>query len=135
MLTERQTRFIDAYKQSGNASEAARLAGYSINSAHVEGARLLRHAKVKAEIDAWRVAKKAELSRTDFVSTALKEYDSEENPPAVRIRSLEIVGRALGHLGGDSGQVATINNNTQININLDSLSPADKWAAARKLLE
>jgi len=37
-------------------------------------------------------------------------------------------------LEGDSS-FGHITNNTQININLDSLSPADKWAAARKLLE
>ena len=137
MLTERQSRFLDAYKASGNASEAARLAGYATNSAHVEGARLLRHAKVKAELDKWKELKKRELSKSDFVGVALKEYELGENPAPVRIRALELAGKALGHLGG-SDSTPSVTNNTQINVKIDalpSMSAADKWALARKLLE
>ena len=43
-LTERQKRFVENYQTSGNASEAARLAGYK--SPEVEGCRLLKNAKV-----------------------------------------------------------------------------------------
>ena len=49
-LTERQRRFIDAYIKTGNASEAARCAGYAIKSADVTGAQLLVNTKIKAEI-------------------------------------------------------------------------------------
>lgn len=137
MLNERQSRFLDAYKVSGNASDAARLAGYAANSAHVEGHRLLRNPKVKAELDLWKEAKRADLSKGDFVSVAMKEYELSENPPAVRIRSLELAGKALGHLGGGDSGPQTVHN-TQINVNIESigsLGAIDKWEQARKLLQ
>ena len=40
-MTERQKRFVDAYIKTGNASEAARLAGYSKKNADVDSAKLL----------------------------------------------------------------------------------------------
>lgn len=51
-LTRKQQLFIDHYLQSFNASEAARLAGYSVNTAHAMGWENLRKPEIKAEIDA-----------------------------------------------------------------------------------
>lgn len=51
-LTARQERFCHHYiKTDFNQSEAARLAGYAQESAHVEGNRLLKIAKVKKRIE------------------------------------------------------------------------------------
>ena len=47
-LTERQRKFVEAYMKTGNASEAARLSGYSAPS--VAGVRLLANAKIKKAI-------------------------------------------------------------------------------------
>ena len=52
-MTEKQARFADEYISSaGNASEAARRAGYSRRGANVQGANLLRRADVRETIDA-----------------------------------------------------------------------------------
>ena len=44
-LTEKQKRFVDFYIKTANASEAARLAGYSEKNSDVTGARLLVNAR------------------------------------------------------------------------------------------
>jgi len=51
-LTFRQRMFVSYFlgKAGGNATEAARMAGYA--SPHPEGARLLRNATIKAAVDA-----------------------------------------------------------------------------------
>lgn len=50
-MNERQKRFVDFYIQTGNASEAARKAGYSEHVANVAGSKLLTKANIRAEID------------------------------------------------------------------------------------
>lgn len=49
-LTEKQRLFCLYYIKNFNATQAAIKAGYAKDSAHVEGSRLLRNAKVAAEI-------------------------------------------------------------------------------------
>ena len=51
-MNEKQKRFVDAYIQTANASEAARQAGYSKQTAYSIGERLLRNVEVKKAIDA-----------------------------------------------------------------------------------
>lgn len=51
-VNEKQKRFVDAYIQTANASEAARQAGYSKQTAYSIGERLLRNVEVKKAIDA-----------------------------------------------------------------------------------
>lgn len=53
-LSERERRFVDAFMgpARGNATEAARLAGYAKGSAHVTASRMLRKAKVRTAIEA-----------------------------------------------------------------------------------
>lgn len=49
-MTERQSRFVDFYIQSANASDAARRAGYSKRTDYSIGERLLRNVEVQAAI-------------------------------------------------------------------------------------
>lgn len=51
-LTEKQRRFVDYYVETGNASEAARRAGYAEKAAYRTGSENLRKPQVKAAIDA-----------------------------------------------------------------------------------
>lgn len=53
-MTPKQAIFYGEYIKDGNATRAARVAGAPQSSAHVEGARMLRNAKVAAAIAAWR---------------------------------------------------------------------------------
>ena len=50
-MTEKQQRFCDFYIQTANASEAARLAGYSKKTDYSIGERLLRNVEVRKAID------------------------------------------------------------------------------------
>lgn len=117
-LTEKQRLFCLYYIKSFNATQAAIKAGYSPDSAHVEGSRLLRNAKIAAEIkrlkgemqeelfiDAIDVLKRyikiAFADMTDFVDFGTKEIpvidketgeqmlDNEGNPVTRTISYLE----------------------------------------------
>jgi phage terminase small subunit len=63
-LTDKQRRFIAEYLVEGNATQAALRAGYAKGSAEVTGCRMLRNAKVAAEIASGRQAQaeKAEIT-------------------------------------------------------------------------
>ena len=52
MLTPKRQAFIQHFLTTGNAAEAARVAGYSAKSARQEGARLLSFADVRPPIQA-----------------------------------------------------------------------------------
>lgn len=62
-LTLKQRRFIDAYIETGNATEAARRAGYSEKTAYATGAENLRKPQIQKAIqerlDAMEAAKTA----------------------------------------------------------------------------
>lgn len=51
-MNEKQKRFVDAYIQTANASEAARQAGYSSKTAYSIGEENLRKPEIKKAIDA-----------------------------------------------------------------------------------
>jgi phage terminase small subunit len=114
-LTDKQRLFCVHYLKNFNATQAAIKAGYASDSAHVEGSRLLRHAKVgeyikeiKADmtntlfLDAMDVLRKyAEIAFadiTDFVSFGTNEV-SEVN---------QITGEPL--LDDDGNQVTRTYN-------------------------
>ena len=50
-MTTRNAKFIEAFLKTRDATKAAIEAGYSPNSASVTGCKLLKNAKVRAEID------------------------------------------------------------------------------------
>lgn len=62
-LTLKQKRFVDAYIETGNATEAARRAGYSEKTAYATGAENLRKPQIQKAIqerlDAMEAAKTA----------------------------------------------------------------------------
>ena len=87
-LTARQRRFVAEYLACGNATEAARRAGYSAKTAHAQGSRLLKNAEVRAALEkkTERLEEKLELS-AERVLTEL-----------ARIAFMDI-GRAFGSDG------------------------------------
>lgn len=97
-LTARRQAFVDAYTgpAMGNASEAARLAGYA--HAGVEGHRLLKNAKIQQEIakvsqprqDA-AIADRAE--RLQFYSMVMRD---EAESTRDRARAAELLGKVQG---------------------------------------
>lgn len=82
-LTEKQRRFVDYYVETGNASEAARRAGYAEKAAYRTGSENLRKPQVKAAIDARlkeledkRIAKTDEVMQ--FLTSTLRGEVKEE---------------------------------------------------------
>ena len=82
-LTEKQRRFVDYYIETGNASEAARRAGYSEKTAGWIGQENLQKPTIKAAIDARlkeledkRIAKADEVLQ--FLTSALRGEVKEE---------------------------------------------------------
>ena len=69
-LTERQKRFIDFYVKTGNASEAARLAGYAKKNSDVDGAKLLVNPSISREIE--KRLKEMESERTADLKETLE---------------------------------------------------------------
>lgn len=82
-LTEKQRRFVDYYVETGNASEAARRAGYAEKAAYRTGSENLRKPQVKAAINARlkeledkRIAKADEVMK--FLTSTLRGEVKEE---------------------------------------------------------
>lgn len=82
-LTEKQRRFVDYYVETGNASEAARRAGYSEKTAGWIGQENLQKTTIKAAVDARlrelegkRIAKADEVLQ--FLTSILRGKVKEE---------------------------------------------------------
>jgi phage terminase small subunit len=106
-LNTRQQRFVDAYE--GDATEAARKAGYSPKSARVNGPRLLKQPEVKAAIEARVSATRSELiatreQRQQFWTGVMRDSKAEMRD---RLKAAELLGKSqadftekIEHSGG-----------------------------------
>lgn len=101
-MTPKQRRFVDEYLIDGNATRAAKAAGYAGGqSAEVTGHRLLRNPKVAAAIaDGERQRQKRTQIDQDWVINkivkTIEDCESGENrnPHAV-LKGTELLGRTL----------------------------------------
>ena len=99
-LAERERRFFEAFLATGNASEAARRAGYTYR-ADATGARMLKHPAVIAAIDEQRerlasasIASAEEVRElwTDVLRGVVKGATVSD-----RIRASELLAKTQGH--------------------------------------
>lgn len=97
-MNERQRRFAEFYAASGNAAEAARLAGYSERTARSQGQRLLTNddilryvRELQDQAAAGRIADLEEIKET---WTKVLRSDSERT--ANRLRAGELLARSAG---------------------------------------
>ena len=133
-LTARQQKFIDAYRISGNASLAAKQAGYSAKSAGVEGCRLLKNAKVVSYLEKLRKIDVSKMTKETFIERAWEKFDSEAVIEPIKPRYLEIAGKALGFLGGERSGSSTTNNVLILNADVSNAPPSELWEQTRRLL-
>ena len=96
MLTPKQSAFIDAY--TGNATEAARMAGYSQATAYSQGQRLLKNSEVAAAIQSREAERTSETianreARLKFWTSVM--YD-ETQSTRDRLRASELLAKAEG---------------------------------------
>lgn len=117
-LSERERRFVDAYMGPayGNASEACRLAGYSIKAATVQGARMLAKASIQSAI-AERVKADPTIATRDerqrlWSDIAFGRGVYSEAALKDRLRASELLGKSQAdfverheHAGKDGGPV------------------------------
>lgn len=132
MLTARKIAFVDYYKSTGNATEAAKLAGYKGKYVNRSASRLLHDVDISSQLKSFVDERKEKYSRDNFIDTAWKEYETLEEEPT-KIRALELAGRALGHIGVNSDSRPNQTLNVQINLSGNE-SQNELWEAARKLL-
>lgn len=132
-LTTKQAKFVSSYILTGNAVESAKLAGFSEKNLAPQASRLLRNPKIVAELDLWKAKKANELTKEDFVDLALGDYRALDLREPNKPRFLDIAGKALGYLGVVKAEQQT--NNTQININVESMTVNDRWEYIRKALD
>jgi phage terminase small subunit len=95
-LTPRQRKFVAAY--TGNASEAARAAGYSEHTAAEQGYRLLRNVQVRRALLA---REQGQVEKLMLTRRERQELWSEiavdtSQPIMARLRALELLGRSEG---------------------------------------
>ncbi len=98
-LTPRQRSFAEAYAACGNATEAARKAGYSFKTATSQGARLLTYANVSARITQLQAeaAERAGIEIDDVVDMLLQSYKDAKaaNQHGPAVRAVELLGKTL----------------------------------------
>jgi phage terminase small subunit len=75
-LTLRRQKFVSEYVETGNATQAARLAGYSPRTAYSQGSRLLTFVEVQQAIETERQTLRArvELDQDQLVGELLSLY-------------------------------------------------------------
>lgn len=99
-LSERRRRFVAAYIETLNQSEAARRAGYK-QRADVAGARLVVNGSVKAEISR-RLQNRRDAAKDTDAENVLKLWRSvqtDENlPMSYRIKASELLAKFSGIL-------------------------------------
>jgi len=119
-LNARQKKFVNFYLQTGNATTAAIRAGYSKKAAAQVGARLLRNAKVRAEIEKrqQKIADKADVTTTEIISgvrrvtmkaEAVGKYDASLRGFRLLAEYKGILTKRVEHTGADGGPIAYTN--------------------------
>lgn len=134
MLTARKQAFINVYKSTKNASESAKLAGYSAKTCVQIGSRLLRDVDVKTALESWEAEEKSKLTKENYVNRAWNEFESLDKTEANAPRFMEIAGKALGYIGNSNDS----RPNQTLIINMEasaSAIPTERWQNIRKLLD
>ena len=99
-LNSRQIKFVEEYMLCGNATEAARRAGYATKSAKVRACRLTEDNRIASAIAAKQAenAAKLELTREEVLRglcDAVK-LAKEQGNPAAMVSAWREIGRVIG---------------------------------------
>ena len=95
-LTEKQKRFIDFYIEKGNATEAARLAGYKGNNLNTVAAQNLAKLSIFIEermeqLETKRIASATEV--LEYFTTIMRDKKEDTND---RTKCAELLGKRHG---------------------------------------
>jgi hypothetical protein len=133
-LTTRQALFVDHYALCGNAAEAARLSGYSAQTARVIGPENLSKPAVKQALQARRQVFQAELevTRQDVVNVlqeAIVMAKSQSNPGAM-IQGCVQLAKLLGFYEPEVVQVGFSPENDRLKAKFAAMSDDELMAIA-----
>ena len=105
-LTPRQQRFIEEYIKEGNATKAAKNAGYAEGCADVQGSRLLRKDRIRAIIQrrTEELQAQSSITRELIEQNTLKEAKTATRA-SDRLRAWEILAKMGGYLKEQTQQV------------------------------
>lgn len=95
-LRGKQKTFIEHYLINFNATESAKLAGYSERSAEVQGHKLVNNPTIKAIIDAeLEIRRQANKATAEKVIEELSElaFNDREINKKDKLKALELLGR------------------------------------------
>ena len=120
-LTPKQKAFADYYIELGNATEAAKRAGYKERAAYAMGAENLKKPQIKAyiterqqQIEDSRIASAAEIMQyfTSVMRGEIKDQFDLEPPLAERTKAaVELAKRKIDiDKGNQGGGVVIVNN-------------------------
>ena len=108
-LSPRQQAFVEHYSVHGNASRAAREAGYPAASAHTTSNRLLKNEKIRAELAARRAetAQRTALDRDRVIQElrAAVEVARTKGDASAMVAGWREIGRMLGYYEPESRRV------------------------------
>lgn len=124
-LTLRQERFVLEYIASGNATEAARLAGYANPNMH--SARMMVNDRIVKAIDARRsvVIEDLEAKIARYVAALEKEAEDGKNNESSRIRSLELLLKVAGGFAPQEQVISTFSGGFLADIDLEEVEVED----------
>ena len=135
MLTLRQGKFVDAYVVSGNASEAARRAGYSEKTARVIGPENLQKPAVIAAVAARQAEYAAEfqITKDDVIAGVLAAIDMarKQDNPTVMIQGCSTLAKMLGFFSPEVSRIEMGANSSALKARVAALSDSDLLAMAR----
>lgn len=103
-MTEKQRRFVEAYARSGNATQAAKAAGYSKNTAHSSGQRLLKNAEIKKFLESLLEPEheKSIATVTEIWAFWTNIMNSQNEKTVSKLKASELLARSLGLFLPDS---------------------------------
>lgn len=96
-MTHKQKKFISEYLKTGNATEAAKFAGYSEKTAYSAGQRLLKNVEIIKEIAKYHnnAVINAEITVTGVI-TMIKNIALNGRIEGNRLRAMDLLMRHLG---------------------------------------
>lgn len=94
-MNARQTRFVQEFVKDPNATRAAIRAGYSADSAHNQGARLIKNDEILRAIQAegTKIQERFELTAEDIAVNIHTIANDPEAPLRERLRAWELLGK------------------------------------------
>ena len=110
-MNHKRKIIVSEYSKSGNATEAAKKAGYSARTAYSAGQRLLKNVEVLEEIKKVQneALAKAELSVTDVVKL-VKDIATKGKNETVRLRAMDMLLKYLGAYSDDMKLISKMND-------------------------